>query len=1112
MSACPSCWHENPDGARFCNACGAPLAIAARETREERKRVTVVFCDLVGFTARAEQMDPEDVRALLAPYHARLRAELEHHGGTVEKFIGDAVMAVFGAPAAHEDDPERAVRAALAIRDWAADQPDLQVRIAVNTGDALVNLGARPSEGEAMVAGDVVNTAARMQVAAPVGGVLVGEATCRATDDAIIYRAAPPLAAKGKAEPVDVWEALHPLTRVGVDAAEHGRTPLTGRSRELELLHSHLRRVCDERAPQLLTLVGVPGIGKSRLVHELAKAGDREPALVTWRHGRCLPYGDGVAFWALGEMVKAEAGILETDGVTEAETKLERAIAGLVSDPGEERWLRRELRPLAGLPVEDGMGGGPDESAAAWRRFLEALADRGPTVLVFDDLHWAGDRLLDFVGGLVDWIRAVPLLVIGTARPELLQRRPAWGGGMANATTISLQPLSDDDISGLVEALMAEGGGPADDLRALLERSGGNPLFAEQYARMLTERGAAGGLPESVQAVIAARLDALPRAEKELLQDAAVHGKVFWLGAVASDRALDPVDAAGLLHTLERKDFVRRERRSVVAEDTQYAFEHVLVRDVAYAQLPRRARGEKHRRAAEWIERLGGSEDHSEMLAHHYQQALALSRAAGVEDDPSLVERTRRALGGAAERELSLSSHTAAARSFAAALELSPPDDPDRPRLLLGQGRALFAGSGDGLRPVLAALDGFRQAADSEGTAEAATVAGRFAWVGGDAVESDRLLRVALDAVADRPASPARGEALAHRCTLQMLTGELEAAIRTGAEAVPVIEALGREDLRARVDSGVGCARCRLGDPDGLEQVQSATSIAWKARALETLVVCNGNLAVQLFVLGRLTESADAWERGLHLIERYGLERWHRSYQAETAGWTFMYGRWGDALHLCDALIAQSDEGHREVVDPLVLSLRAAIRLACGDATGAQSDSERAMDLALRAGMEGRAAALCVRAAVHVDAGRRGEAERCASDLAAFGRALLPSLGSPHPNFADAAWVFRDLGLRADFVAVLEATPLESPWVDAARAIIEGRSVQAAEIIEGMGDPASAAYARLRAAEELAAEGRPEAQEQGHRAAAFYRTAGASALLRRTEEVAVRVAAAPLDG
>ena len=349
--SCPSCGRELPGTFPYCPFCGAAVTVAGDgQRREERKVVSVLFADLVGFTARAETMDPEDVRGLLAPYHAQLRAELERFGGTVEKFIGDAVMALFGAPVSHEDDPERAVRAALAIRDWVGEQgEELQVRVAVNTGEALVALDARPSEGEGMAAGDVVNTAARLQTGAPVNGILVGEQTYRATAQAIEYRDVEPVAGKGKSEPVPAWEALKARSSVGVDVAQRALTPLVGRGRELELLVSTLARVREERSTQLVTLVGVPGIGKSRLVRELYAAVEQDNELVRWRQGRSLPYGEGVTFWALAEIVKAELGILENDTPEEAETKLRQAL-DQVGDPAERPWLERHLRPLAGIP------------------------------------------------------------------------------------------------------------------------------------------------------------------------------------------------------------------------------------------------------------------------------------------------------------------------------------------------------------------------------------------------------------------------------------------------------------------------------------------------------------------------------------------------------------------------------------------------------------------------------------------------------------------------------------------------------------------------------------------------------------------------------------------
>ena len=461
MVVCPSCGRESADDARFCSGCGSALAAPA-PAREERKVVSVVFVDLVGHTAHSASADPEDVRAKLAPYHARARDELERFGGTVEKFIGDAVMAVFGAPVSREDDAERAVRAALAVRD-AMVENGLEVRVAVNTGEALVALDARAAEGEALVAGDVVNTASRIQSAAPVNGVLVGVATHRATDRTIAYAAAAPVAAKGKAEPVPVWQALGPRARLGADVGQHGGAALVGRDVELRSLRDAFERARHERATQLVTLVGAPGMGKSRLVWELLRHMHSEPDLVYWRQGRALAYGGG-PFGAVAEALRAHVGVLESDSDAVLEAKVTAAVEELFADTRDREWLAGRLRPLVGL--EGGSSGGREESFAAWQRLIEAIADRNPLILVLEDLHWADDGTLDFIEHLVDWTNDVPLLVLCTSRPELLERRPAWGGGRLNSHTIALSPLSDDDTAQLLGELLgssvpdARGAGP----------------------------------------------------------------------------------------------------------------------------------------------------------------------------------------------------------------------------------------------------------------------------------------------------------------------------------------------------------------------------------------------------------------------------------------------------------------------------------------------------------------------------------------------------------------------------------------------------------------------------------------------------------------------------
>ncbi len=638
--------------------------------------MTVLFADLVGFTSRAEQLDPEDVRALLSPFYARLRAELERFGGTVEKFIGDAVMALFGAPAAHEDDPERAVRAALAIRDWVREQEQIQVRVAVNTGEVLVALGARAERGEGMAWGDAVNTAARLQAAAPVNGVLAGERTYRQTRAVIEYRAAPPVAAKGKRDPVAVWEAVQARARLGVDVPHVARAALVGRERELGVLRDVLARVRAERSPQLVTLVGVPGIGKSRLVYELRQTAGAEPELIWWRQGRSLPYGEGVSFWALAEMVKAQAGILQSDAPAEARAKLAAMTADLVGGTLEAGWLRRHLGALVGLGDGASAGGDRSEAFSAWRQFVEAVAGRRPLVLVFEDLHWADDGLLEFVDYLADWAGPVPLLLVGTARPELLARRPGWGVGKPNAVTLSLAALSDADTARLIGLLRGRPVLEAGQQTVLLAQAGGNPLYAEQYVQMLAEHGDAEQLPvpDSVQDIIAARLDLLAPTDKRLLQDAAVIGTVFWPGAVTAIGGGPGVgDLEEDLRGLERRQFVRRERASSVAGQMQYAFVHVLVRDVAYGQIPRAARAGKHAAAAGWTESLGRADDYAEMLAYHYQSALDLARATH-RDTAELACRARAALHRAGDRVLALNAFAAAAGYYRAALALWPRD------------------------------------------------------------------------------------------------------------------------------------------------------------------------------------------------------------------------------------------------------------------------------------------------------------------------------------------------------------------------------------------------------------------------------------------------------
>ncbi len=1069
MRTCAQCGRENAADARFCSACGAPLTAAADGAREERKVVTILFADLVGFTAQAEQLDPEDVRATLSPYYAQLRSELEHRGGTVEKFIGDAVMAVFGAPVAHEDDPERAVRSALAIREGIVEDGRLQVRIAVTTGEALVTLDARTTEGEGMVAGDVVNTAARLQNAAPVNGILVDESTQRATRQAIDYREVEPVVAKGKAEPVQVWEAQEARSRFGVDVGQEG-APLVGRRRELDFLTDALTRAREERSPQLVTLVGVPGIGKSRLAYELSRVVDADPELIYWRQGRSLPYGDGVTYWALAEMAKAQAGILETDTPKEAERKLVESISGLPVEDSEQ--ILENLRPLVGLVAEgESRGDQRAERFAAWRRYFEALAEQRPSVLVFEDLHWADDDLLDFVDHLVDWGTGVPLLVVCIARPELLERRAGWGGGKPNALTLSITPLSDEDTARLLGSLLDRAVLPANLQATLLARAGGNPLYAEQFARLVAEagRGADLPLPENVQGIIAARLDGLPLSEKQLLQDAAVLGKVFWLGAVSAVGSHERREAEQALHALERKEFVRRERRSSVGREEEYAFRHVLVRDVAYGQIPRSGRADRHERAAGWIEGLGRPEDHAEMLAHHYLEALRLRRASGQEEGAELRERARLAARDAADRALSLGAFPAAATLYEAALELWPPDDDERPGLLLAYAHSRVDDVALDERVLADAASGLLQAGKREAAAQAESLLAGVWLNRGDRDEALSHLERALDLVKNRGSSPEKAYVLQELARIVMMGEDFDRAIEFGTESLRLAEELGLEAVRSRNLNTLGVSKIWTGDRGGIDDLEQAVAIGAAAHSHEE-VAAAANLTWMTAVLGDLRRAGELHERSRRAADRVGLDSYIRWQRAEHVFHCHWEGRWDEAIATAEEFIHEIEAGQAHYMEGACRSIRGTIQLARGDAEAALADARRATDSARGADdPQALNPTLAFEARARLASGDREGANALANELLEAWRS--GGVRPPHES-VDGAWTLRELGRSAELVDALERARAQTPWHEAARRLGVGELVAAADSYAEIGSVPDEAYARLRAAEELVQSGR----------------------------------------
>jgi class 3 adenylate cyclase/tetratricopeptide (TPR) repeat protein len=1109
---CTNCGYENPDDGRFCSQCGTPLVPAAAP-REERKVVTVLFADLVGFTSRSERLDPEDVRATLTPYFARLREELERRGGTVEKFIGDAVMAVFGAPAAHEDDAERAVRAALAIRDAVAEmneqdpELDLHVRIGITSGEALVSLEADPLAGEGIAAGDVVNTAARLQSAAPVDGILVGGPTHRATERAIDYRDAEPVAAKGKAEPVDAWEALEARSRFGVDVTRRVDTPLVGREREFALLRDALDRARLQGEAQLVTIVGEPGIGKSRLVHELYEHIESFPELITWRQGRSLPYGEGISYWALGEMVKAEAGILETDPDDAAAEKLTVAVADLLAEPGERAWVERHLRPLLGMAPRRGSGEtGVDDAQGAWRRFLESLAERRPTVLVFEDLHWADDGLLDFLDRLIDWTHDVPLLVLCTARPELLVRRPGWGGGKANAATISLVPLSDQETARLLAGLMDRAVLPAELQATLLARAGGNPLYAEEFARMSAERPVANlaelELPDSVQGIIAARLDGLPAEAKARLQDAAVVGKSFWLGTVA---AIGGADAAALeqqLHELERGRFVRRSRRSSVPGETEYAFLHLLVRDVAYGQIPRADRAEKHRRTADWIGSLGGDrlEDRAELLAYHYGAALELTRAAG-RDASALETPARLALRAAGDRAYALGAYAAAERAYADAVDLCPPDDPERPALLLRYGRTLSLDRDAGSEELTEARDGFLASDQRDAAAEAELLIGDLAWRRGMGEEAQTHIERAMTLADGLPPTPELAAVKSHLARYFMVAGRHDDAIRIGREALVIARDLDLGELQAFALSSLGTALINRGDTDeGFRDLEAGIAIAEQVNSPWHLTRAQVNLGVSYFLVGHVDAAIPVHERNLEAARRFGIQGAIIWNLAEVAFDYCLAGRWDESLAIHDAEIARIEAGAPHYIETQHRHSRSRIRLGRGDLAGALEDADRAIEVGREAGdPQALLPGLAARARALLAAGRGEEAENVVSEILGS-NAVEPSLDWSW-WILHAAIVLTTQGRGGDLLA-LGGERLPSDWVRAARLWAAEDIAGAANLLREMGAAADEAYARMWLADRLIAAGhRPEAQPALSRALELFRIMGATAWISEAERL-----------
>ena len=849
-TTCATCGAANPAGAKFCIECGhsmggegaSPARAGVEEPPpEERRKATVIFADLSGYTAVAERLDPERIKSLVDRALRRLGEEVERHGGTIDKYIGDNVMGVFGAPIAHEDDPERAVRAGLAmqaamdeINERTADDlgASFALRVGINSGDVLAG---RVGDGYTVI-GDPVNVAARLQSAAEPGTVIVGETTHRLTRSAIEYVELEPLRLKGKSEPVPAWEAVRAVVRGRAPRGPRTATPLVGRDGESERLLALFERTVSEERPHLVTVIGQAGVGKSRLLRELARSvGElRPPAAV--RLGSCPAYGAGVAYWALAEVVRGTFDIVDTDDVGVAWRKLNRGIADLVASSDTEEPAERIAaalgRPL-GIepPGADGADSHDhddpqqmrDRLFSAVRTLIEAAGRREPMIFAVEDIHWADEGMLDLIEYLARWTRG-PVLFVCLARDELLDRRPGWGGGRLNATTISLEPLAREQVRALVTALMPEPGGSfagSGMVDQVAERSGGNPLFAEEMVNRIMEGGAGDtdALPETVHSVLAARLDSLPRGERRVVQAAAVVGHTFWEGSIDPGDA--SIDLSAALSSLQEKDLIVLTAGSRLAGEREYAFKHVLIRDVAYSTLPKAVRARRHAEVGSFISARGAdrSEGVVAMVAEHYGRAASLGAAADLEPGEleRIEERALEALEAAGDVSAALYSNPEAQGHYETALNLKGRLDPEaRARIAEKLGDvALRLGRVD--RAVAAWEESLEYHRGEENLARVGDLhrkIGAGLWHKGDREGSIEHYQRGIDLLKDGQPCIELVRLYEEAASLYMHTGDNMLAIYASEKALRLAERLGEAAAASRAHGIFGRVFGRIGDSE----------------------------------------------------------------------------------------------------------------------------------------------------------------------------------------------------------------------------------------------------------------------------------------------------------
>jgi class 3 adenylate cyclase/tetratricopeptide (TPR) repeat protein len=947
QQACPNCGQPVVPGAKFCLECGTSLSSIAGAASggnqapatapgsvSERRLVSVLFADLVGFTTLSEHRDPEEVRELLSQYFDRCRSLIERYGGTVEKFIGDAVMAVWGTPVAREDDAERAVRAALSLTQAVTllgeevGMPTLRVRAGVLTGNAAVEVGA---EGEGMVLGDTVNTASRLQSIAAPGTVLVDEVTRRSSEAAIAYEDAGVHDLKGREQSVHAWTALRVVAGVGGTRRGAGlEAPFVGRGRELEKVIALSEEMAGTGRARFVAVIGEAGSGKSRLLWEYYKYMDGVERLVSWHQGRCLSYGDGVAYWALAEMVRARAGILEEEEPTSARNKLREAVERYVPDERERRLVEPRLAHLLGL--EQRTATDRADLFSGWRLFFERVSEQAPVVLVFEDLQWADSGLLEFIDYLLEWSADRPLFILAAGRRDVLEQRPDW-----DRDAISLEPLPEaamrEALDGLVPGL------PQELMGRILRRAEGVPLYAVETVRMLLDRNLLTqdgsryvltgdvselDVPETLQALAAARLDGLGPNERSVLQDAAVFGQSFTAAGVAALGGRSDHEAQQALDSLVAKQLLGLNDDPLSSERGQYHFLQGLLRSTAYGTLSRRDRKARHLSAARHLQESWGegAPELAEVLAAHFLDAAAADPEAA--DAGKIRAAARDTLADAGHRAMSLALGREAERAFDRAAELAE-DDASRAALLEQAGRAalISADFPQAVTRLEEAIEIYEKLGDSEAAARAMIPVGNALNREDRLEEAIEILRRAVPGLSD--ADDARAAVLAELSLLLCFAGDIDDALEAADAALSIAEPRQYWPAVCVAFDSLANVRVRQGRPEEARALRErAVALALDNDLGETALRASNNLADLPLQADRFAEAIELAQRGYVLAQARGDHRWGSALELLLASARLGLGDW-DELPVYDAAeLEQLGELMRRGILPVLARVQAA--------------------------------------------------------------------------------------------------------------------------------------------------------------------------------------------